>query len=105
MCIRDRNVRAATATVPPVVVWRSALSRRLPRTSWIRSGSAMTAGIDAGESEVEHDQIGFRLARQSDRRLAVASGPYVEPVLGQVALDDAYQARLVIVDAQQARLV
>jgi hypothetical protein len=75
----------------------------VPRTSWIRSGSAMTAGIDAGESEVEDHQVGFRLARHSDRRLGVASGSYVEAVLAQVALDDSHEARLVI-DDQRAQL-
>jgi hypothetical protein len=55
------------------------------------------------ESQVEDHEIGFRLTRQRDGRLAVASGPYVEAVLGQVALDDAYQARLVI-DDQRAQL-
>ena len=63
----------------------------------------MTAGIDAGESEVEDHQVGFRLARHSDRRLGVASGSYVEAVLAQVALDDAHEARLVI-DDQRAQL-
>ena len=64
----------------------------------------MTAGESiAGESQVEDHQVGFRVACQRKRSLAVASGPYLEAVLGQVALEDTYQAGLVI-DDQRAQL-
>ena len=57
--------------------------------------------VDAGQHQVEHDQIRPNAPRRVDRRLAIGHDLDREPVAHEVAGDEARE-RLLVVDHQSA---